>query len=347
MDHGQPDRVPVDFWCERSVKKRLVDHLGIGGEEGLLKRLNIDIRNIYPEYVGPELKTFPDGSYEDFWGVIRSPIKNPYGTHYEVTYSPFCRDGSLKEIDKYRWPRAEWFDYSSLDKMLQRHGDYGICVGRMGIETQTFFIQTWYMRGLEKILEDMIISPDLVDLLISKILDFRKEHVQEILKVVKGKVEWIQMADDYGTQNGLFISRDLWRRYFKSPISQLTEMIHGHNIKVFLHSCGSIRELIPDLIGAGIDILNPIQVTARGMEPVEIKKEYGDRICLHGTIDTQRVLSFGSPEDIRKDVFEKLEKLGSDGGFILATTHTIEQDIPTENILAIYDAVNDYYSQKT
>jgi len=343
LGHRQPDRVPVDFWCERSVRQRLKDHLGLVTDEDLLRRLHIDVRNIYPEYAGPELKTFPDGSYEDFWGVIRRPVRNPFGIHYEVAFNPFSEDASLKAVEKYRWPRAEWFDYSSLEKMLQKYGDYGICIGKMGIETQTFFIQTWYLRGLEKILADMIVSPHIVDLLISRILDFRREHVREILKTVKGRVEWVQLADDYGTQNGLFLSTDLWRRYFRDPIAQTADMIHAHGIKVFLHSCGSIRALIPDLIDAGIDILNPIQVTARGMDPVEIKRDYGDRICLHGTIDTQRVLSSGSPEDVKKEVFTMLEQLGCNGGFILSTTHTIEQDIPLENIIAIYDSVYEYY----
>ena len=346
INHIKPDRVPVDFWCENSVKKSLMDFLKLDNEDELLTKFKIDIRNVYPKYVGPKLKTFNDGSYEDFWGVIRKPVKNPYGVHYEVSYYPLNEDLTLKKIEQYKWPKAEWFDYDSLHEQLNKYKDFAICVGKMGTECQTFFIQTWYLRGLNEILMDMIINPDAVDLMISKILDFRKEHLKEILKVLKGRAAWVQLADDYGMQKGLFFSLEFWKRYFKNPIKEIAEIIHNHGIKVFLHSCGSVRELIPEFIAAGIDILNPIQVMAKSMDPVEIKKEYGEKICMHGTMDTQKILNFGSEEDIIKEVNKKIDRLSDGGGFILSTTHTIEPDIPIKNIIAMYKAVHNFYGQR-
>lgn len=342
INHKEPDRVPLDFWAENSVKEALIKYLGLKDNEELLIKLGIDIRSIYPKYIGPKLQTFSDGSFEDFWGIIRKPVKNPFGIHYEVASYPFEKINSVKDIEKYRWPKVEWFDYSSLEKELDKYSEYGICIGKMGRESQTFFIQTWYLRGLDKIMIDMLINPEIVELLISKILEFRVGHVTEILKIVSGKADWLQMADDYGTQDGLFMKPETWRKFFKPALRIITDLVHKYGLKVFHHSCGSIRELIPELIDIGIDVLNPIQVRARGMNPLELKKIFGKKLCFHGSIDTQKTLNLGTKEDIASEVKERIKTLGSGGGFILSTTHTIEPDIPLENILTLYDNVLRY-----
>lgn len=342
LNYKKPDRIPVDFWAEDSVKKSLMNYLNLKDEDELINRLGVDIRSIYPKYIGPQLKTFSDGSFEDFWGIIRKPVKNPFGLHYEVADYPFGEISSLKNLEKYRWPQAEWFDYSSLEEELIKFNEYGICIGKMGRECQTIFIQTWFLRGIDKILMDMLVNPDIVELIISKILEFRLAHLAEILKITCGKADWIQVADDYGTQNGLFMKPEIWRKFFKKPLKTMVDLIHKYDVKAFLHSCGSIREIIPDLIEIGIDILNPIQVRAHNMNPELLIKEFGKKICFHGSIDTQETMSLGSKEDIINEVKQRIITFGKDGGFILSTTHTIESDISLENILTLYDTIKKY-----
>ena len=172
IDHKKPDRVPVDFWAETSVKKNLYDHLGLNDEEELLQYVGVDIRCIYPDYVGPELKQFPDGSFEDFWGIIRTPVQHSTGIHYEVTYSPLAEAKDVRDVECQRPPSADWFDYSGLSRQCEQHDQYAVCVGKMGRECQTVFIQTWYTRGLGQILLDMAVASDMVDAIVAKIMEF-------------------------------------------------------------------------------------------------------------------------------------------------------------------------------
>ena len=338
INHQDTDRVPVDFWAEISVKDNLCHRLGLDDEEQLLQYLEVDVRSIYPEYVGPELKKFPDGSFADFWGVIRKPVPHATGVHNETVFSPLADAASIRDIERARWPSPDWFDYSGLAGQCEQYEQYAICVGKMGRESQTVFIQTWYSRGFDQILLDMTVNPDLVKAMVDRIMTFRMEHVRRILEEVAGKAHFIQIADDYGTQNGLMLSPQMWREFFRPALKRLVDLIHEYGLKAFLHSCGSVRKLIPDLIEIGIDILNPIQTRARGMDPLELKNNYGQQICFHGSLDTQQTLPFGSEEEVSEEVRQRIETLGSGGGFIIAPTHTIEPDVPIKNILAMYKA---------
>jgi uroporphyrinogen decarboxylase len=152
----------------------------------------------------------------------------------------------------------------------------------------------------------------------------------------------LQIADDYGTQRGLMMSPQMWRVFFAPHLETLADMAHNEGIKVFLHCCGSSREIIPDLIALGIDILNPIQPQAKGMDPRDLKAHFGNRLCFHGGIDTQKTLPFGSVNDVKEEVIDRLTIFGKEGGYILAPVHTIEPDVPLENILALYEAAKKF-----
>jgi len=342
IDHQEPDRVPVDFWAEPDVKQNLCGHLGLDDEEQLLQQFSVDIRCIYPKYIGPELKTFDDGSFEDFWGVIREPVRHSTGVHYEVSYSPLADAKTIDDVARCRWPQADWFDYSSLAEECERYRDYAVVVGKMGRESQTLFIQTWYSRGLDRILWDMADAPNLAKAIVAKIMEFRILHVERILGAVAGKADILQFADDYGTQNGLMMSPDMWQEFFMPGLAHLVDLAHQSGLRAFLHSCGGIRELIPHLSHLGIDILNPIQVGARDMIPRELKREFGRDLCFHGSVDTQRTLPYGTSSDVTQEVQNRIEELGEGGGFILAPTHTIEPDVPLDNIVAMYEAAERY-----
>jgi uroporphyrinogen decarboxylase len=210
-------------------------------------------------------------------------------------------------------------------------------VGKMGRETQDIFIDLWFLRGLDKLLLDFIERPDFVKAMIDKVMAFRIEHVKRILAVAKGRADILQLADDYGSQNGLMISPKMWREFFYHPIKTLVDMAHEAGLKFFLHCDGSSREIIPDFIELGIDILNPIQPHCVGMDPNELKREFGDKLCFHGAVDTQNTLPFGTREEVVAEVKERVEVLGKGGGYILAPVHTVEADVPVENLLTVYE----------
>ena len=343
LNHEEPDRIPLDFWWSGEIRDKLLGHLNLRTVDELQDYLGSDIRGVYPTYIGPKLKRFDDGSYEDFWGVIRKPFAHGGGGEYDEVIAPQLAGAtSLDDIERIRWPDPAWFDYGSLVEQCERYKGYALVVGKMGRECQTLFIQLWYFRGLDNILMDFITWPAFVEALIDRIMEFRVEHLKRILAVVKGRADILQIADDYGIQNGLIMSPTMWRRFFAPHLKTMADMAHDAGLKVFLHSDGGIRTIIPELIELGIDILNPIQPQAAGMEPAGLKRDFGDKLCFHGGVDTQTTLPFGTKEDVAAEVRERMEVLGAGGGYILAPVHTVEPDVPIENVLAVYEAARRY-----
>jgi uroporphyrinogen decarboxylase len=168
--------------------------------------------------------------------------------------------------------------------------------------------------------------------------DFYLDFFDRMLTAANGRIDILRTADDLGTQRGLFFSPEMFRTFIKPRLKKLVDMTHSHGVKFLFHSCGAIRPLIEDLIEIGVDILDPLQAAADGMEPQALKNAYGDRICLHGGICTQYLLPGGTPEEVRCEVRRRLDILGRGGGFILAPCHVLQADVPTENILAMSDA---------
>lgn len=205
----------------------------------------------------------------------------------------------------------------------------------MGCKASVFKL-AMYLRGFENLLMDMISNEKLVFALIDKLMEFHLSYTENTLKSGYSFIDIFMVGDDFGTETGPLISIELFRKFFKKPLQKLVELGHKYGVKVMLHSCGSIRKFIPDFIEIGFDILNPIQTTARGMEPDQIKKEFGQYICFHGSIDVQKTLPFGKVEDVKNEVKEKIRILGKGGGFILAPSHNLQPDIPIENILEMY-----------
>lgn len=346
LNHQEPDRVPVDFWWSHETRDKLIEHLGLKNQDELQDYLGSDIRCIYPKYIGPPLRRFEDGSYEDFWGVIRKPTqfggKEYKGEYDEVIFCPLREATSVEDIERMRWPSPDWFDYDSLIPQCEQFRDYALMIGRMGVETQTIFIQLWFFRGLDQILIDFADRPDFVKAMVDRIMKFRLEHIERMLAVTKGRAHILQIADDYGMQNGLMMSPAMWKDYFAPPLKAIADMGHEFGMKIFLHCDGSSRQIIPDFIDLGVDILNPIQPQCVGMEPNELKKEFGDRLCFHGAVDTQKTLPFGTREEVISEVKERIEVMGKGGGYILAPVHTVEADVPVGNILAVYETVKKY-----
>jgi uroporphyrinogen decarboxylase len=291
-----------------------------------------------PRYIGPRRLLFEDGSFEDLWGVTRKFVKVVSGNTYrEVIRNPLQDSTTVAEIESYdKWPKAEDFDYSALREECEKRKEFALILGGMP-GCATVFIQCWYLRGLDQILVDLLLSPKLAHALIEKITEFQVEYHRRLLEEVGDFVDILMLADDYGTQSGLMMSPAHFKEFFKEPTLRLIELGKRHGLKIMLHCDGNIRELIPDFIDMGIDILNPIQNVGSGMDPADLKREFGKDICFHGGIDTQQVLPFFSPEEIAFEVRRKIEILGKGGGYILSPTHMVQLDVPVQNLLKMYE----------
>jgi len=361
INHREPDRVPCDYWGTPEVDRMLMDHFRVDSTDGVREKLGTDIRYIYasgiiyedpeglygptPRYIGPKRQAFEDGSFEDLWGVTRKFVQVASGNTYrEVIRNPLKAMTTVGEIDAYEnWPRAEDFDYSDLRKECERQKDYALIVGGMP-GCATVFIQCWYLRGLDQILMDLVLSPEMAHGIIARITEFQVEYHRRLLEEIGDLVDILMLADDYGTQTSLMMSPEHFRTFFKKPTLDLIELGKRYGLKIMLHSDGNVRKLIPDFIEMGFDILNPIQNVCPEMDPLDLKREFGNDICFHGGIDTQEMLPYISPEEVGREVRKQIEILGKDGGYILSPTHMVQLDVPKQNILALYQTSRDIFS---
>jgi len=228
--------------------------------------------------------------------------------------------------------------FTAAKQAVKKYGrDYGI-IG--DIET-SFFETSWYLVGLEKFLSDLACEEDYVPVLMDRVMHINTEIGKQLIEL---GADIIMAGDDFGTQTGMLLNPSLWRRHFKRRIEYMFQEFRKVNpyIKTAWHSCGSILPIIPDFIEIGLDILNPIQPLAKGMDPVFLKREYGKDLVFCGGIDIQNLLPTGKPERIKKEIKKIIDVLGSGGGYIIAPAHNIQADTPVENILAFFEAVKQY-----
>ena len=346
LDHKEPDRVPIDYWATREINARLIERHGLSSQEQLLDHFGVDFRYIEgPGYIGPEPTVRPDGSVEDHWGVPRIGVEvgsgDKTGAYREVVDFPLESAASLDEVRDYaKWPSPDWFDYDCVRDQVAEARGIGKVVVFMGDRTNRCaqLKPAMYVRGISKILEDLVLAPEIAEHLFTRIAEFYMQYARRTLEAAGGGIDILFTGDDFGTQNGLFMSPDMWRRFLKPGFRAFVDLGHQHGCKVAHHSCGSIKPIIPDLIECGLDILNPVQPDVHDMNRTELKKLFGDRLCFHGSISIQHTLPFGTPDDVRNEVRERLETLGPGGGFIFCTAHNIQADTPLENVEALFDA---------
>ncbi|GAI15838.1 unnamed protein product, partial [marine sediment metagenome] len=330
----------------------LLGKFQLGNREELLNKLQVDFRYVKPVYAGSGFKEesdeslhreLSDGTFVDIWGVKRKKVNWGRGSYLEMIESPLRDASSVKEIENNTWPRVEDFDYQSISRQCCKYKDLAIILTGDRLTTRaSVFKLAMYLRGMDKFLMDLVLNPKLVEALVGKLLEFHLEHNRRIFEAAAKEIDIFMLGDDFGSENGLLISLPMFRRFFKPALRCLIDSAKKFNLKTMLHSCGAVREIIPDLIGMGLDILNPIQIRAKGMDPEDLKREFGRDICFHGSIDVQKELPFRTPEEIRKIVRSRIKILGKNGGFILAPSHNLQLDIPIDNIVAMYEAEREY-----
>ncbi|GAI27446.1 unnamed protein product, partial [marine sediment metagenome] len=247
---------------------------------------------------------------------------------------------SVADVEKFNWPKVDWFDYSKIAVDCKKYSDYATVYGAPG--NMDVINGTAFGRGVEQVIFDIATEDPIGMACMEKRFQCCYKMSEKALKAANGAIDIFWIGDDYGTQNGLLISPQTWRKLFFPKLKAMCELGHKYKAKVMLHSCGSTREIWPGLIEAGVDIYDTVQPEAKDMDPAELKEEFGDKICFHGTISTQKTLPFGTPEDVALQVRQRIETVGKNGGFIAAPAHNIQPDTPIENILALYEQIQSY-----
>ncbi len=325
------------------MNQKLMAHAGVHSEQELLRFLKTDIRRVTGRYVGPSHLCGAAGVGavgRDFLGIVWKPKDYGLGTYNEIVFHPLAHVKTVREVDEYEWPSPDWFDMSHLKEEIKRINDterYAILFFAGGA-----FETPWYMRGLERFLLDLVECPAIAEAIARHSTAFYKERAVRALEATDGMIDIIGSGGDIGTQTGMMLSPSLWRKHIKPYSTDLIKPFKEAGFKTFYHSDGSILPVIEDLIGMGLDILDPIQPKAAGMDPEFLKKQYGDRLSFHGGVDIQELLPFGTPAQIETEVKRLISVLGRNGGYIVSAAHGIQPDTPVENVLTLFRTVTDY-----
>ncbi len=341
LGHRATDIVPMGkgFGINAPALRDLAAYLNMSVKELQVHLWEFtDIISVAPDYIGPTYRnsTRPDGSAISVWGVERKQVSYGNGSYSEIAYYPLNHVSDVKELDSYEWPSAKWWDFSTLKdkiKNIRRDREYAIMVGGGNI-----YESSWYMRGFEQMFIDLITEPELAWEIMTRVTDYFATRLKNLLEAADGMIDIIFTADDIGQQQGLLMSMDLWEKMLKPHHTRLNKIIHEYGVKIMYHSDGAVMEAVPGFIDMEIDILEALQFDAKGMDPVRLKNEFGDKLCFHGGISVQSTLPFGTTEDVIDEVKKRVGVLGKDGGYILAPSHAIQAGTPPANITAYLEA---------
>jgi uroporphyrinogen decarboxylase len=332
-----------------TVQDKLRKYLGLADNGTEIRALNQNVvvpdDNIL-EYFGADCvslyfnesqpwKDNGDGTFTDMWGVVQKP--NPDGLYFNMVGHPLEDAESDKDIDAYTFPNLTPFMIEGLRERALQHSDK--CLILEGFREPMFGLPSW-LRKNENFYTDLAADEDLCGHLLDRIGEFYVKFVDFIMAEVGDLVDIVKFADDMGSQQSLLLSPAAYRRIVKPRQAKLYAHVkEKYKKKILLHSCGSIRPIIGDLIEIGVDALNPVQISAKDMEPEKLKAEFGGKITFWGGgIDTQTVLNKASPEEVKRQVKHNLSTFKPGGGYVFAQVHNIMPDVPIENILAMYDS---------
>ena len=315
-------------------------------DQKLLTRFGTDCVPLYTNPGGSwELTFTSDDNFDYFvneWGIkLRKPKDGYFFDLYEV---PLRRMSSVEEMKKYRWPDPE--DPARIKglkekaRKLRETTDKAIILfNPIGGSHE----HSYFLRGLDELLLDLALNPDIADYLAAAVADWEAAFFAYVLKEVGEYVDIAQTGDDLGSSSGLLFSRKMWFQYYQKRERKIFDAIKKHsNAHIYFHCCGAIREMIPDLIDNGVEILNPVQLHAKGMDSAELKKDFGKHVTFWGGGCDPRVLTTGTPDDVRRDVRKRVADLHPDGGFVFASVHNVQANDPPENIIAMYETANEY-----
>ncbi len=359
LRHEMPDRVPVDLGSTAvsSIHQRANDALkallGIKADEpvhdvvqGLvvpdeqtLQWFGVDLRRVAlrpPSNVAAFLPSGDEDTYRDEWGIRRQRTE----LYCEIVEHPLA-DAKMGALRHYPWPDphdpCRIAGLADEARRLYEETNYALVADFLG---GGLFEQALWMRGFERFMMDLVGDEAFATALLDTLLELYTNFYDVYLEAVGSYVQIVAVGDDLGMQTGPLISPALYRRLIKPRHKELYDFIHSRTeAKILHHTCGSVFPLVPDLIDVGVDILNPIQTSAQGMDPAALKREFGERLVFHGGIDVQQVLPFATPERVREEVRRIVAILGQGGGYIFAPSHNIQADVPPENVLAMYEAI--------
>ena len=368
LNHQESDRVPIDLGGTVSTLhieayKKLLKYIDVHEEayvmqmvfgaaapsERVLKLFKIDTRYVHPfppKPLGPSVPL----EFTDIWGIKRRFT----GYYYDLTPdgSPLSNIKTVEEVEEYRWPTVDDFNYNVgyMVKEAERLAETDYAIG-FSYYVVGSFAQAQLLRGFKQFFSDLMLRPEVAKAIMNKITDIMVEVIKKYVEPIGKYLDFVFFGDDLGTQSAPMISPKMYREFDKPNHRRIVEAFKSASrAKVILHSDGAIAPLLEDIIEIGVDGINPVQVSAKGMDTALLKEKFGKRLVFWGAIDTQKVLPFGNQEDVRREVRKRIEDLAIGGGYVLTSVHNIQPEVPPENVVAMFDEAikfgEEFYSRR-
>ena len=357
LAHQEPDRVPIDLGgtlasgINYRAYEELLSYLGLHEKwtwdaersqtaqvsEQVRRRLQLDVVGVRSPSHAP-LRRWREGDlecWEDNWGVTWAC---PPGGHYYTAKWPFAGDPSIADLNAFPWPDPTdpiWTEgVVEAVEAARAQGDYAVCL----ILPVGMVHQSQFMRGYEAWLTDTLLNRPFLEALMDRILEIQLEVFRRVVSLVADRVDIVAFGDDVAFQGGPMLSPRLYDALIAPRHRRVFDALHAATrAAVYYHTCGSVVSMIPQLIDMGVDILNPVQVSAAGMDTAQLKRQYGRQLCFWGAIDTHHVLPFGTPDEVRNEVRRRIDDLAAGGGYVLAAVHNVQHGVPPANIVAMFD----------
>lgn len=339
LNRQKPDRVPVDIWLAPELIGKFKKELGAADELDIYRKLGID----KIAWVGVPCKRMqhisPDpGEAVNHWGVRFKKIEAGGDAEYgEVVFNPLLELTDISRLESYPWPDPDDFDYETAAAQAGKLAEEFVTLGPW-ISIFEVYCQ---MRSLQEALMDIVAEPEFLHAALDKIAGIQGEMVRRFLTAAQGSVNMVFISDDLGTQQSLLISPSAFDEFIFPHLRNWCDLVHSFGAKVFFHTDGAAEPLIPRLIDAGIDVLNPIQHVCPGMDCRELKAKYGEKLIFHGGIENQSILPFGTPEEVAHETRKCLDELGP-SGYLPCSCHFAQANTPPANIMAMIEAVQQY-----
>ncbi len=373
LAHREPDRIPFDLGSTQVTGihvvayRNLRHYLGLPQveptlcdsiqqlalpDDDVIEMLGVDVRGLFPRnshnWMMVNQAVGDYWEYLDEWGVTHRRPK-PDGLYYSMVRSPLASPTlTVDELRTYHWPNTgDPQRIAGFRELALTYRAQGRAVMLKGVLAGVFEMAQ-RVRGMENLLMDMASNDALAGAFFDKMVELKLAFWEMALPQLANVIDVVSEADDYGTQVSQLISPRMFRQQIKPRQKELFARIKqlAPNAKLFFHSCGNVRPLVPDFIEIGVDILNPVHITATGMEPVALKRDFGkDIVFWGGGVDTQDVLPHGTPQQVHDHVRRNIDALAPGGGFVFNTVHNIQADVPPENVVAMWKTIGEYAIQ--
>jgi uroporphyrinogen decarboxylase len=336
-----PDRVPINYAANPGIDRRMKEHFSLKPDdgEGLLRALGVDFRGVGAPYIGPKLHADIPGRSVDNRGIRRRWIEHESGGYWDFCDFPL-RDATLEEIERWPQPSPGDFDYASVAAQCKRHKDFCVVAGSPGVGD--IINSNGFLRSMEQILVDLATDDPAGLRLIDRKVEMDFEIMRRTLDAAAGKVDVLWIGEDLGTQIAPMISLSLFRKHIRPRHQRIVDLAKRWGIPVMIHSCGSSSWAYDDLIEMGVGVVDTLQPEAKNMAPAYLKQRYGARLAFHGCISTAGVVAFGTVEQTVADCRTTLQTMMPGGGYAFAPTHQLQDNSPTENVVAMYETAHKF-----